>query len=42
MSSTKTLEIQHTLFAYCHYLENGSVSAIVDLFAEEAVLIPYL
>ncbi len=41
MSSTKTLEIQHALSAYCHYVDNGSVSAIADLFAEDAVLMPY-
>ena len=41
MSSTKTLEIQHALSAYCHYVDNGSLSAIADLFAEDAVLMPY-
>ena len=41
MSSTKALEIQHVLSAYCHSVDNGSVSAMVNLFAEEAVLMPY-
>ena len=41
MPSTKTLEIQHALSAYWHYVDNGSASAITDLFAEEAVLIPH-
>ena len=41
MPSTKTSEIQHALSAYRHYVDNGSASAIADLFTEEAVLIPH-